>query len=396
MNQSLPIEQDRIEVIDVLRGFTLFGIALVHFTEQFYAGMPPEGHNIAGTAVIDQVVSGIVGIFIQGKFFMIFSFLFGMSFFIQLSKTHGSSGFVLRFLWRLIVLFGIGLLHQIHYRGDILTIYAILGIGLLFAHRLPDRFLFVLALILVFNIPSVFARIWQALHVSGNPFDMNQSELLAYYTVVKSGTYGQIIRANWNDLAGKWFFQVGSGRLYITLGLFFLGLYAGRKNWFGDATRWKKYRRYAAMGLLICLLFMVIVFGGTQLLKIELPQAAQWAIGGAAYDFFNACLATIYVSWIVTLFETEKWKPRLMILYATGRMGLTTYLMQAMIGVMVFFSIGLGLLGDIGAGLCSVLAIAVFYFQIRFSQLWLHYFRFGPVEWLWRSLTYWRLQPMRR
>ncbi|HNB62516.1 MAG TPA: heparan-alpha-glucosaminide N-acetyltransferase domain-containing protein, partial [Saprospiraceae bacterium] len=127
MNQSLPIEQDRIEVIDVLRGFTLFGIALVHFTEQFYAGMPPEGHNIAGTAVIDQVVSGIVGIFIQGKFFMIFSFLFGMSFFIQLSKTHGSSGFVLRFLWRLIVLFGIGLLHQIHYRGDILTIYAILG-----------------------------------------------------------------------------------------------------------------------------------------------------------------------------------------------------------------------------------------------------------------------------
>ena len=76
MSQSLPTEQDRIEVIDVLRGFTLFGIALVHFTEQFYAGMPPEGHNIAGPAVIDQVVSGIVGIFIQGKFFMIFSFLF--------------------------------------------------------------------------------------------------------------------------------------------------------------------------------------------------------------------------------------------------------------------------------------------------------------------------------
>lgn len=396
MSQPLSVEQDRIEVIDVLRGFTLFGIALVHFTEQFYAGMPPEGHNIAGTAVVDQVVSGIVGIFIQGKFFMIFSFLFGMSFFIQLNKSEGSAGFILRFLWRLIILFGIGLLHQIHYRGDILTIYAILGIGLLVAFRFPDRLLLILALILVFNVPSIFARIWQAIHQSGNPFDMNQTELLAYYNVVKSGTYGEIIRANWNDLAGKWFFQVGSGRLYITLGLFLLGLYAGRRNWFGDTARWKHFRRFAAWGLLGCVLFMVLVFGGTQLLKIELPQAAQWAIGGAAYDFFNAALATIYVSWIVTLFEKEKWKSRLMMLYATGRMGLTTYLMQAAIGVLVFFSIGLGLLGDIGAGVCFILAIAVFYFQIRFSQLWLHYFRFGPVEWLWRSLTYGRFQPMRR
>ncbi len=396
MSQSLPTEQDRIEVIDVLRGFTLFGIALVHFTEQFYAGMPPEGHNITGSAVIDQVVSGIVGIFIQGKFFMIFSFLFGMSFFLQLNKAHGTASFFLRFLWRLIILFGIGVIHQIHYRGDILTIYAVLGIGLLVAFRFPDRILFILALILVLDVPSIFVRIWAAFHQSGNPFDMNQAELLTYFNVVKSGTYGEIIKANWKELPGKWFFQVDSGRLYITLGLFLMGLYAGRNNWFGDAARWRKFRRYAAWGLLGCILFMVVIFGGTQLLKIELPQAAQWAIGGAAYDFFNACLATIYVSWIVTLFQKENWRSRLLALYAPGRMGLTTYLMQAAIGVLVFFSIGLGLLGDIGAGLCLILAVAVFYFQIRFAQLWFHYFRFGPVEWLWRSLTYWRIQPMRK
>jgi uncharacterized protein len=396
MSQSLPTEPDRIEVIDVLRGFTLFGIALVHFTEQFYAGMPPEGHNITGPAVIDQVVSGIVGIFIQGKFFMIFSFLFGMSFFLQLNKAKGSTSFFLRFLWRLIILFGIGVIHQIHYRGDILTIYAVLGIGLLVAFWFPDRILFVLALILVLDVPSIFVRVWDAFHQSGNPFDMNQAELLNYYNVVKSGTYLEIINANWKELPGKWFFQVGSGRLYITLGLFLLGLYAGRKNWFGDAARWGKFRRYAAWGLLGCILFMVVIFGGTQLLKIELPQAAQWAIGGAAYDFFNACLATIYVSWIVTLFQKENWRSRLLALYAPGRMGLTTYLMQAAIGVLVFFSIGLGLLGDIGAGLCLILAVAVFYFQIRFAQLWFHYFRFGPVEWLWRSLTYGRIQPMRK
>ena len=147
---------DRIQLIDVLRGFALLGIVMVHFIEQYYAGMPPEkaanynAHNLA-----DQIVQGLVFFFVAGKFYMIFSFLFGMSFFIQFSKSDGSAKFQLRFLWRLIILFAIGWLHHLHYRG---TIYAILGVGLLLFHRLPDRALLIVALILVINIPSLVTR----------------------------------------------------------------------------------------------------------------------------------------------------------------------------------------------------------------------------------------------
>lgn len=133
--------QERIEVIDVLRGFTLLGIILVHFTEQYYAGQPPKVHeNYGAHNLADMIVLGFIGIFISGKFFMIFSFLFGMSFFIQLDKSDDSPAFLFRFAWRLIVLFIIGLVHHLHYRGDILTIYAVLGFGLLLCHKLPDKF----------------------------------------------------------------------------------------------------------------------------------------------------------------------------------------------------------------------------------------------------------------
>jgi len=83
-------------------------------------------------------------------------------------------------------------------------------------------------------------------------------------------------------------------------------------------------------------------------------------------------------------------------LYALGRMGLTTYLMQTLFGFFVFFSMGLGLLGTMGALPCLLIGLAVYGFQIFFSQWWLKNFRFGPVEWLWRSLTYFKLQPMRK
>jgi uncharacterized protein len=96
----LQVEEkpNRIEAIDVLRGFTLLGIILVHFTEQYYAGQPPKIHeNFGAHNLADMIIQGIIGIFISGKFFMIFSFLFGMSFFIQLDKSDGSSKFLVRF-----------------------------------------------------------------------------------------------------------------------------------------------------------------------------------------------------------------------------------------------------------------------------------------------------------
>lgn len=148
---------DRIAVIDVLRGFTLLGIILVHFTEQYYAGQAPKSHeNFTNHIVSDQIVSFIIGLLISGKFFMIFSFLFGLSFFIQFHRSEQQGSFVIRFAWRLLVLFGIGLIHSLHYRGDILTIYAVLGLILLICYKLPDKIL----LIVAFYWFSMFPPYW--------------------------------------------------------------------------------------------------------------------------------------------------------------------------------------------------------------------------------------------
>src|SRR5688572_1597891 len=133
MNTELAYKRlGRIEAIDVLRGFTLFGIIIVHLVEQYYAGMWPQQYAEATTQTLpDKITSGLVAFFIIGKFYMIFSFLFGLSFFIQFSKSDSEKNFAGQFAWRLTTLFIIGFFHHLHYRGDILTIYALLGFGLL-------------------------------------------------------------------------------------------------------------------------------------------------------------------------------------------------------------------------------------------------------------------------
>ena len=403
MINTPELKKDRIEIIDILRGFALLGIIIVHFTEQYYAGQPPDSHSAMGSKwIADNIVQGFSGIFISGKFFMIFSFLFGLSFFIQLDKSSGSNSFLVRFGWRLVVLFAIGFVHHLHYRGDILTIYAVLGFGLLLCYWLPDKALLIIALFLVFNIPSLGVRLYEAAFGSAtNPWGpTDQKQLQLYFDTLKSGSYLSILNANLHEFGFKFDFQVISGRIYITLGLFLLGLYAGRKNFFEkweDQITWtKKLGKTALWTILGCLIYMGVIFGGAQLAGIKINDMYGWALAGLAYDVFNTSLATLYIVGILLLFRKEKWKPRLMQFYALGRMGLTTYLMQALFGFFIFFSLGFRLLGETGALINLLIGLAVFSFQIVFSKWWLSKFRFGPVEWLWRSLTYFKVQPMRK
>ncbi|CAN5516838.1 hypothetical protein BH10BAC4_BH10BAC4_24270 [soil metagenome] len=236
MQELTERRSTRIEIIDVLRGFTLLGIILVHFTEQYYAGPPPQAHqNFTIHNAADPIISGIIGVFITGKFYMIFSFLFGLSFFIQLNKNESQSSFLIRFTWRLIVLFGIGFVHSLVYRGDILTIYAILGLVLLICFKLPDKILLIIALLLVINLPSIGTRTVQVISPSSEAssfFNPEQKPLEIYYDTVKAGSFADVLRANLHELEAKMDFQVESGRLYITMGLFLLGLYGGRARIF--------------------------------------------------------------------------------------------------------------------------------------------------------------------
>lgn len=396
--------QSRIQIIDVLRGFTLLGIVMVHFSEQYYAGMHPESHmNFEIKFLGDQIMQGFIGIFISGKFFLIFSFLFGLSFFLQQDKSESNANFFFRFFWRLVILCAIGFAHHLHYRGDILTIYAMLGIGLLICYRLPDKILLILALALAVNLPSVIVR---GVESVTDPqlkiqelFAGNNEDNEKYFETLKSGSYLELLKANLNEFEFKYRFQVVSGRIYITLGLFLLGLYAGRKrifeNWAENLPQVKKYLKRSLWTILGLILFALVFFGGAEVAKIKLPEIIQWMVGGLLFDIFNLLLALIYVLGIMLLFHKEKWHTRLMHFYAVGRMGLTTYLVQTFFGVLLFFGIGFGLLGEIGVLASVAIGIVIFMGQIYFSKWWLSRYRYGPVEWLWRSLTYLKVQKFR-
>lgn len=398
---------ERIEIIDVLRGFTLLGIILVHFAEQYYAGPHPKQFNNFNIKFLgDEIVMGFIGIFISGKFFMIFSFLFGLSFFIQMHKSDSGVRFFARFLWRLILLFAIGLLHHLHYRGDILTIYAMLGVGLLIFYKLPDKLLLILAFCLTINLPSAMVRGIQALHFHETgqetraPFSFDDAESEKYFNTLKSGSYYDILKANVGELDFKYQMQVESGRIYITLGLFLLGLFAGRKRVFENSSEqlllFKRLLKKSLWTILGLIAFSAAFFGGAELAKIKLPQLVQWMVGGLVYDVFNLALAVIYVAAIVLLFQRERWNKRLMNFYEVGRMGLTTYLMQTFFGTLLFFSFGLGLIGKIGTLASVVIGILIFIGQVYFSKWWLSRFRYGFFEWLWRSGTYLKIQPFRK
>jgi uncharacterized protein len=230
------VPTNRIEIVDVLRGFALLGIIMVHFVEQYYAGAPPAIiGNFSAKNLVDEIVAGFVDLFVIGKFYMIFSFLFGLSFYLQLHKSDGSFSFALRFAWRLVILFAIGFIHHLHYRGDILTIYATLGLGLLLVYRLPDKWILTLAVVGILNLPSFVIRLVAGLQPQTEATlfqEPDQKALEAYYYTVKSGAYLDILKANFHEFNAKTDFQIESGRVYITFGLFLFGLYVGRKKFF--------------------------------------------------------------------------------------------------------------------------------------------------------------------
>ncbi len=292
-----------------------------------------------------------------------------------------------------------------HYRGDILTIYALLGMVPLAVHRLPDKLILLLAILLIADLPAFITRGIEVFNTSqtitgGNPFGGNDIENSAYYDMLKGNSYLSILKANIPEFLIKMKFQVLSGRLYIAMGLFLLGLYVGKKRVFENIELQLPFirstRNKSLWGMLVLFVIAAAFFGIVQLLNIELSFPLQFMVGGFLVDLFNACLALFYVCVAMILYQKKNWRKRLASFYYVGKMGLTTYLMQTLFGFIFFFGVGFNLLDKIGAAVCFSISTLIFGFQIIFANWWLSKFYYGPVEWLWRSLTYLKAQPFKR
>lgn len=394
---------ERIAVVDVLRAFALFGIIITHCAVGYLAGPAPVPEFMQFDSA-DRVVSRLTSLLCFGKFFSIFAFLFGLSFAIQLESAHRKGrGFAGRFAWRLILLLAIGCVHQLFFSGDILMIYAALGLLLIPFHRLGTRVLLVVALILVLNIPGLLMNLNQQ---SAPPptAEQRQAAIEArkqfgataqrHYQIKSSGTLGELVTINATEtLQSKIRFQIFSGRLWITFGLFLLGICAGRANVFRDTAEHRGFFRRLAVAsgtvAVLCSVVMLVHPVGIQL------RSLTDVLASFATSVQHVSLAAFYAS-IVTLLFWRRPTGLLSNLVAMGKLGLTTYLTQTVFGALVFFGIGLGLMGKIGVAAAVALGIAFYFLQIVLARWWMSHFAMGPVEWLWRSLTYFNLQPLAR
>ena len=396
------ITNQRRDVVDALRGFALFGIVFVHVMEQFYAGAASEPHqNYTQHILSDGILDGFVNILMRGKFFMLFSFLFGLSFAIQMERR--GNGFWSRFLWRTAILFAIGWVHHLFYRGDILTIYAIVAVPLVLLHKLNNTWVLVLSAALLLGVPRLIIKM-------ANPEAMNMTAVdekskpkeIVYWQTVKTGSWLDIAKQNagWG-MEAKMDFQFGPlGRGYQTLALFFLGLYAGRIRFFENLEDKKTYLKRGLWrslgGFVGCFALGALIF-----LVLKLPEklGGGWdmIIGLTLYDVSNVFHTALYIFAFLLLWVNKPWwKRQILKLAPFGRMALSNYFLQSVIGTFIFFAYGFNQLDQFGSTIAAGIAMIVFIGQRLWSRWWLERYYFGPLEWLWRSATFFKFQKFKK
>jgi uncharacterized protein len=388
----------RIEQIDALRGFALFGILMTHMFEGYLASMtPPQyvGFNILYP--VDSFLQVVIQNLFVGKFYAIFSMLFGLSFYLILDQKKGSSA--LKFMWRLVLLFLIGFIHHIHYRGDFLTVYAVFGFALVLFRKVSDKTIFILGLFLAFNGPTIVTNsisLIQKLRqetvqkvnetktiASNSSTDNPVTNATAYFDLILKGEYRKLVASNiTTGFYNKYNYLKFSGRLWVIPGLFLLGLWIGRKKWHEQIDKIPLVK-IISFSALIGIPLTIVSYYISQPTNSEVVRF----VGSIANDASNIFMPLLYVVICLSLFKLTKSKNIASHLIPVGKMGLSTYVFQSAFGIFIFYGYGLGLLLQLSGTAALGLGFLFFIIQIIFSKWWFSNYKFGPLEWLWRSGT---------
>jgi len=398
----------RITVIDALRGFALLGVILMHMLQHFgiFSGIRPEE---AQFPVLDEVIRWLSDNVIMGRFINIFACLFGLSFFIQMdSAARKGIDFRRRFLWRMAILFIIGMIGNSFFTADILSIYAVFGVIMVFLFPLKNWVLIFIACLLLLGAPRLlmigYDRITKTEQVVENtqpaprPARANVAEKPAYLNSAK--------RNLTTGLQGKLNYQFGiNSRGYITLALFILGLVIGRLQFFKNIETKQKRNVILFAGFMIGTLVLNLILNWIPQEPIsfrmlmtpgyEVPLAA---VVVSTLNDINIILSSGALAMgFIVLYQIRSIGKYLDVITPYGRMGLTNYEMQGVLGAFLFSMWGFGsIFGSWGTTEVFVLGLVVYAIQVIISRYWLKYFQYGPLEWLWRSATYLRRQPLRK
>jgi uncharacterized protein len=404
-SKMTPVSADeRLEIVDVLRGLAVCGI-LVGNVQWFsgYGMVPPSIE--AAQSTVNQVVHFLVHFFIEGKFYSIFSFLFGFGFAMQIARAEergdaNATIFKRRLFWLLVI----GLLHAyLLWAGDIVSIYALMGFVLLLFRRKTNESLLKWSVALMI-VPILTYMLLYGAFIAFAPPDtaaMIQTEQAAGWyrsvTAVTQSSYYDILTGyNRDYVIGRYMGLIFQMRLPKILAMFLLGFYAHRIGVFEKLGAHKDLlKKVLGYGLVLGIIGNIMMAGlaGNE---APFPPSPATALGVVGYAFGVPALALSIIAGVALLWQSGSSKQLLSIIAPVGRMALTNYLMQTVICVTLFYGYGFGMFGTIGAAKATLIAFAIFLFQIVFSNVWLKFFQYGPIEWIWRQLTYRQRIPLSR
>lgn len=385
------MQKKRYVILDALRGFAILGIILANFPEfSLWTFSDPGTWTLT-----DRMTRAVQTFLVDGKFYTLFSLLFGMGFSIQLANADGK---LRTFYRRMAVLWVIGLLHLCFlWSGDILMLYAVCGMILPLFRKLPTRGILLCAgglLLLPILLDALFGT------SPADPLEREQWRICALYGITEAnfgtwladaGSYREVLQfLHQGSVERMWEFVIGH-RLFKVLGLFLIGFAVGRERIYADI------RGHAPLlkRILTCGLLLGIPVG----VLYTWSSMAGHPLGRVMHETFYLLsvypMGFAYAAGFALLFDRRAEAPGWKLLSSPGRMACTNYLGQSVMGIILFYGIGFGLGNQVGLLGTELIALGVYALQIVFSRVWMRHFRFGPVEWVWRMLTYGQRLPLR-
>ena len=397
-----PVSAGREHAIDALRGFALLGILMVNAGSfaSTYFGVGVVDPAFSRT--VDHAVRWWVSFIFETKFYLLFSLLFGYSFALQMDSAERSgSAFVPRFLRRLLGLLLLGLAHAwLLFAGDILVTYALLGVLLLAWRGLKPAAATMLALALLGMVAGGWGLLaWLVAHVP--PIEVPVAELHA-----KAQQAAQAYRASALDAIAQRGRDMADGVWFVlvfvqgpcALAMFLLGLAAHRSGFLARvAQQPARLRRWMAWCLPVGgagALFYATAQVGTS----SVQQPEHVVLAALAVDLATAPFLTFgYVALLLWLLQHGPVGQRLgAALEPAGRMALSNYLLQSLIGATVFTAYGFALVGRVAPWLVVLGVFTLYGAQLAWSRRWMATHAYGPVEWWLRAFTLWQWPAWRR
>lgn len=385
--EQLAEKNSRIEVVDALRGFAVMAIILVHNLEHFIFPVYPDS-SPGWLNALDQGIFNVTFSLFAGKAYAIFALLFGFTFYIQTNNQRkAGKDFGYRFLWRMVLLVGFATLNAAFFpAGDVLLLFAVVSLVLFLTRNWSDRAILITSIVFLLQ-PVEWCHYVAGLFCPGYQLpDLKVGEMyaeVAEYT--KAGDLGAFLLGNITlGQKASMLWAVNAGRFFQTAGLFLLGFYIGRRQWFavseGNSRRWVKILAVSAVAFAPLYTLRELVMQGDDIVRQTV---------GTVFDMWQKLAFTlVLVSSFVLLYQRKAFSAKVSGLRFYGKMSLTNYITQSVMGAVVYFPIGFYLAPYCGYTVSLLIGIFTFLLQVRFCKWWLSRHRQGPLERVWHKWTW--------